>query len=42
MKICSMEAELFHADRRTDGRTDILMELEFSWQILEKIFKYQI
>jgi len=23
MKICLVEAELFHADKRTDGRTDM-------------------
>jgi hypothetical protein len=24
MKICSVEAELFHADRRTDSHTDMM------------------
>jgi hypothetical protein len=38
MKICSVEAEMFHADRKADGWRDVTM-LIIPFRILQKFIK---
>jgi len=38
MKICSVGAEMFHADRQVDGQRDVMM-LIIAFRILQKCIK---